>query len=220
MQLLFQWIHVFWVILQGKIPINTLDVHGLQQKHSFVTSLFLDHTHAKNIEPVSLMIRINFINFSNPSPNHTVDSPFSLPFLFPYVSSKNVGVISLQYPLVDNFLHSFHISSWKCIAIVEKRSYMLITYTWRRKFICESIDWVTRSWNTFPFSALGPINQAPRAAHGFSWLRLRSWCLENMFRWWWLYIGAGLEVRCLFPPPPAARWTFLLRNWSMFGAGE
>ena len=63
-----------------KIPIDTFDVHGLQQKHSFVTSLFLDHTHAKNIEPVSLMIRINFINLSNPSPNQTVDFPFSLSF--------------------------------------------------------------------------------------------------------------------------------------------
>ena len=88
------------------------------------------------------------------------------------------------------------------------------TYTCRRNFICESIVWVTRSWNTSPFSAFGPMNQAPSAAHGL-W---RPWsCFENILRQW-LYIGAGLVIRCLFPPAPVARWAVLLRLWSIFAA--
>ena len=51
----------------------------------------------------------------------------------------------------------------------------------RRNLICDSIVLVTRSWNRSPFSALGPMNQVPKADHGLCRPLERSSAAKMLF---------------------------------------
>ena len=117
----------------------------------------------------------------------------------------------------ESFSVYFHAASFRTHSSSPKRIvHIHITYMCRRNFICESIVSLTRFWNMSPFSALGPMNQAPRADHGL-WRPWERSFFANMLLWG-AYIDAGLAIRFLFPASPAVCWAGLLRLWSISAA--
>ena len=105
--------------------------------------------------------------------------------------------------VLDRKPHMNGIELWASVRV----SFFLF-YLWRNP-MWESTARVKRSRKTSPFSALGPKNHAPRAAHCLC--LSTTWSpLENTFRPW-EYIGA-LARRGRFATVVASCWVGLFRR--------